>query len=110
MNLKVRRVNSYILLKRRECLQYCFITEESMQNLQNSNLYVEEDQDNFDYIFSVSELVALQGSKFKGKRHLAEGFLREYPDVLLNQESLAMYLYKSKSSRYFVVGGQEEIR
>ncbi len=66
-----------------------FITEESMQNLQNSNLYVEEDQDNFDYIFSVSELVALQGSKFKGKRHLAEGFLREYPDVLFESRELS---------------------
>lgn len=67
----------------------CFITEESMQDLQNSNLYVEEDQDNFDYIFSVSELVVLQGSKFKGKRHLAEGFLREYPDVLFESRELS---------------------
>ena len=57
------------------------VPEESIKDLSGSDLLVEEDRDNFDYIFSVSELANLQGIKFKGKRHLAGKFLREYPDI-----------------------------
>ncbi|KKR41871.1 hypothetical protein A2356_03730 [Candidatus Nomurabacteria bacterium RIFOXYB1_FULL_39_16] len=58
-----------------------FVPEESIKDLLKSDLLVEEDRDNFDYIFSVSELASLRGIKFKEKRHSADGFLREYPDA-----------------------------
>ncbi len=59
-----------------------FITEESFNKMAESKLLVEEDSDNSDYIFSVSELANPQGSKFKSKRHLANRFLRDFPEAV----------------------------
>ncbi len=57
-----------------------FITEESIKYLNSDNFIIEEDRDNFDYIFYCSELSELKGVKFKNQRHLAARFIREYPD------------------------------
>lgn len=66
-----------------------FIPEESVSGLRATNLFVEEDKNNFDYIFSVSKLADLRGSKFKEKRHLAGRFLREYPDAFFELKELS---------------------
>lgn len=57
------------------------VPEESVTDLSGSEFLVEEDRDNFDYVFNVSELASLRGVKFKGKRHSADKFSREYPDA-----------------------------
>ncbi len=58
-----------------------FVSEESANDLRDSGLFIEEDRDNFDYIFSISDLSELGGVKFKEKRHSATKFLREYPEA-----------------------------
>lgn len=55
-----------------------FVPEESVINLKNSILKIEEDKNNFDYIFSVSELANLKGIKFKEKRHSVTKFTKEH--------------------------------
>jgi len=57
------------------------VPEVSVAEMPATTLVVEEDRDNFDYIFSVAELASFQGLKFKEKRHLANRFLREYPEA-----------------------------
>jgi len=66
----------------------CFMSEEVVKNLSNSNFYVEEDRDNFDYIFSTSQLSAYRGSKYKTKRHEVNKFLSMYPDVVFKSENI----------------------
>jgi len=66
----------------------CFITEETANILNDSNFYIEEDKNNFDYIFSVPQLSNLKGLKFKEKRHSAGKFLREYPDAIFELKEL----------------------
>jgi hypothetical protein len=66
-----------------------FIPEESVAGLKNSNLLVEEDKDNFDYIFSVPKLAELQGIKFKEKRNSVNKFLREHPNATFELKELS---------------------
>lgn len=61
-------------------LQY--IAEDTAKDLTGSNIHIQEDIDNFDYIYSVSELAQLQGSKFKSKRHQANNFFCAYPEAI----------------------------
>ena len=66
-----------------------FVPEESISGLESPDFKVEEDRDNFDYIFYVPQLIDLQGSKFKEKRHSATRFLREYPDAVFKLKELS---------------------
>jgi hypothetical protein len=50
------------------------IPEESVRGLFDSYFVIEEDKDNFDYVFSISDLAHLQGLKYKSKRHLSKNF------------------------------------
>ncbi len=76
-----------------------FISEEAIKNLKNSNLLIEEDRDNFDYVYDVSELSNLSGVKFKEKRHSFNKFSREHPNAfwelkeLGNQELYNQIIY-----------------
>lgn len=65
-----------------------FITEEAVRDLQLTGLHIEEDRDNFDYIFSTSQIAGTQGSKLKRKRHSARKFSREYPDATFEVKDL----------------------
>ncbi|MEK7518071.1 MAG: phosphatidylglycerol lysyltransferase domain-containing protein [Patescibacteria group bacterium] len=57
------------------------IPEENIVN--NPKLFnffqINEDRDNFDYIYSTEEIKLLQGSKYQNKRKMANRFKREYP-------------------------------
>ncbi len=64
------------------------VPEESVNILLKSDLLIEEDKDNFDYIFSIPELFNLKGVKFKEKRHLATRFLREHPNASFELKNL----------------------
>src|SRR3989339_2014388 len=63
-----------------------FISEESVKDLQKSDFLVEEDRDNFDYIFSTSRLSAFSGIKYKTKRHGVNKFLTSYPNAIFKSE------------------------
>lgn len=73
----------------RTLLEYCkeqglpevlkLMPEVSIQGISSSVFRIEEDRDNFDYLYSISELATLQGRKFKERRHLVARFLRQYP-------------------------------
>lgn len=58
-----------------------FVPEESIGEINDNSLQIEEDGDNFDYIYSITELALLKGIKYKEKRHLANRFSRDYPDA-----------------------------
>jgi hypothetical protein len=61
-----------------------FVSEEIANELMGTGLVVEEDEHNFDYIFSVEELANQNGSRFKSKRHLSKRFLRDYPEASMH--------------------------
>ncbi|MCB9810922.1 MAG: DUF2156 domain-containing protein [Candidatus Nomurabacteria bacterium] len=48
----------------------------------DTEFLIEEDIDNFDYIFDVSELSYLEGRKYKTKKHLSRIFLNNNPDAV----------------------------
>ncbi|MBI4087023.1 DUF2156 domain-containing protein [Candidatus Kaiserbacteria bacterium] len=57
------------------------IPEETAKLMQAPLFVVEEDRDNFDYIYSVAELAVLCGQKFNVRRHMAQRFSREHPEA-----------------------------
>ncbi len=57
------------------------ITEESATLLDHSDLLIEPDENNHDYVFSVSLLADPKGGELKEKRSLANRFVRENPDA-----------------------------
>lgn len=73
-----------------------FITEESIKQLQSTDLHIKEDRDNFDYIFSTLKLSKLQGIKFKTHRHLARRFSQKYPDAIFQLKNLNDLLIQEK--------------
>lgn len=71
--------------------------EEAISELtQNSMLLIVEDRDNHDYVYSVSKLAKLEGIEYKQKRHLANKFLREYPQAEFQIKNLADKEVKEK--------------
>lgn len=73
-----------------------FITEESIKSLQFANLHIEEDRDNFDYLFSILKLSKFQGIKFKKHRNLTTRFSKDYPDAVFQIENLNDLLTQEK--------------
>ena len=83
----------------RTLIEYCrgqglpetlkLVPEISIRDIRPSILTVEEDRDNFDYLLSVSEIAALQGAKFKGKRKVIAGFSRTYPGACVEVGDLS---------------------
>jgi len=47
-----------------------------------SKFSVEQDPDNFDYVFSTEKLSKLKGGDFKVKRHLSNRFINKYPKAV----------------------------
>lgn len=60
-------------------LQY--VTAECALQLKKDGFKVEEDEENFDYIFSVAQIASPQGSAYKVKRQSANRFSRTHPDA-----------------------------
>jgi uncharacterized protein len=65
-----------------------FITKESIDCLKSKNLCVTEDRDNFDYLFSPSNLAEFRGVKFKEHRYLVRRFKKEYPNAVFQIKDL----------------------
>lgn len=65
-----------------------FIPEDTIKNFTSTDFFIEEDRDNFDYIFSIFELVELKGQKFKEKRNLFNRFVREYREAVFELKNL----------------------
>jgi hypothetical protein len=66
-----------------------FISEEIASSLETLDFFVEEDKDNFDYIFSTSEISELKGFKFKKKRHSADRFFRNNPNAIFEVKEIS---------------------
>ena len=58
-----------------------YIPEELIKLLNINGFLIEEDRDNFDYIFSTLQLSDFTGTKYKTKRHGVNKFLTSHPDV-----------------------------
>ena len=54
---------------------------EVVNHIDKTKFLVEEDRDNFDYIYSTKEIATLAGGGFKNKRNQISSFLREYPNA-----------------------------
>lgn len=72
-----------------------FIGAESVKNLSNERILVEEDPSNFDYILSVQKLAELKGREHASKRHLANKFEYEYTNVVFESVSLNKSLFET---------------
>ncbi len=55
------------------------VPEAAVKGLRKVDFRVEEDIDNFDYIFDVKKLAAYSGGAFADKRTMVNNFLRKYP-------------------------------
>jgi len=62
--------------------------EVSTRGMRPSVLKIEEDRDNFDYVYSVSELSAMRGSKYETKRNLIHRFVRSNPNAVFEVRNL----------------------
>ncbi len=66
-----------------------YVPEISVEKIKESKmLLVREDRDDYDYLFSVPELNALKGRKYKNKRQLYKWFESDNPDVEFIQKNL----------------------
>lgn len=57
------------------------VPEVSVKEMRPSVMRVEEDRDNFDYIYSVPKLAAMRGSEYMTKRGKANKFRREHAEA-----------------------------
>lgn len=57
------------------------VPEDSTKGLDLNKFKIEEDRDNFDYIYSIADLKTLPGGKFSKKRNQISNFLKNYPDA-----------------------------
>ncbi len=64
------------------------VPETSARHLQSSTLRVEPDEDNFDYVYSIADLVQLRGKGFMSKRGNIRRFMRRAPDAHLEPIAL----------------------
>ena len=55
-----------------------------IENFDKNLFKIEEDRDNFDYIYSLQELKELKGGKFKAKRNENNTFLRKNPSACVS--------------------------
>jgi len=80
--------SSEIVHSARTLLEYCkehglpevlkLMPEISIEGLDAKVFLVEEDRNNFDYIYSIPELSTLAGGKFKGRRNFVNRFIHEH--------------------------------
>lgn len=57
------------------------IPEEFAKKITLPSVTVEEDRDNFDYIYLIDELKSFEGGKFKQKRNEVNALLAKYPEI-----------------------------
>lgn len=57
------------------------ISEESIRGLDLSLFKIEEDRDNFDYVYDLEELKDYKGKKFEKKRSEVKNFLKNYSKI-----------------------------
>jgi hypothetical protein len=62
-------------------VKLAIMPEESVKGIDLDMFSIEEDRDNFDYIYDIAELKDFEGKKFSKKRKDVSAFLRKYPDV-----------------------------
>ena len=62
--------------------------EVSVKDIHPSVLKIEEDRDNFDYIYSIPKLASLKGGEYMSKRGRANKFRRDNPDVVVEAVDL----------------------
>jgi hypothetical protein len=49
------------------------------ENVETCRITVREDRDNFDYLYSIQDLLGLQGKALRGPRNRVNRFIRRYP-------------------------------
>lgn len=73
-----------------------FIPEEAKAFFNHIDFQIEEDRENFDYIFSTSKLSQSEGSDLKQKRQLVRKFTREHSDAHMVHENMRNPLVRKK--------------
>lgn len=64
------------------------VPEETASLIDISKFNVQEDRDNFDYVYSTEELSKLEGREFKAKRHLVNQFLNTHENYRVDHVTL----------------------
>lgn len=77
------------------------IPEEFIQKLTLPQVSIIEDRDNFDYIYSVEELKAFEGGKFKQKRNEVNALLTAYPEIEARELDIKNLAIKKEISCLF---------
>lgn len=65
-----------------------YVSEETAEQVTSTELYVHEDTDNFDYVFSTHKIADSLGSELKSKRRLSKRFKEENPNARFEINSL----------------------
>jgi len=60
-----------------------FVSEEAVMGLDKKQFLVEEDPENFDYIFSVRDIASSAHPYLRAKNRLSKNFSRDYPKAIL---------------------------
>jgi uncharacterized protein len=67
-----------------------FMPEETVLHITDNSIRILEDPDDFDYIYSTSELATLTGYKYKNNRHLVNQFTRAFPTATYIQKDIRL--------------------
>lgn len=65
-----------------------YLPDDVVKDLDRTKFVINEDRDNFDYIYSIDDLVALNGHKYESKRGFIHRFLKKYPGYSLRNIDL----------------------
>ncbi len=92
---------AYFLHQNNLPIQLACIPEEMVKSLDEKNVQITEDRDNFDYVYAVSDLLHAKGNKYKIYRHKRSGFIKTYSginiehidlkDVSIKQQVVALF-------------------
>ncbi|MBV7274255.1 DUF2156 domain-containing protein [Clostridiaceae bacterium UIB06] len=59
-------------------LEEDFIEKIKALQIEDKNMYIKEDRDNFDYLYEAEKLIKLSGKKLHGKKNHYNSFVKEY--------------------------------
>jgi len=111
-------INTLIEYKKEHNMEYLFkdLDEEFMEEIKDiyndtNGLNIQEDRDNFDYLYEAEKLIKLSGKKLHGKKNHYNSFVKNYnyevkdikdEEVIKNVITAAEKWYKSNNDDYIL--------
>jgi hypothetical protein len=82
--------------KEKSKVQLQLVPEDSIKSMDASKFEIEEDQDHFDYVYSIEELTKLSGAKHSNSRRLVNNLLRKNKKVFVKTLDLTLEKNRTK--------------